>query len=580
MMKLFNLIFIFLFTTQVMALPIQDFWKLQSFALIKQNKKTIHSIQGEQTSDSDESSNADPKNPITICENCINKNSKPGDFIEAGGQVWRLSYYWQEKGTWIGEYLGIASPNAKVPVMGTSVNSKERNNPDVDIEGGQVKYKGKSVDQTFGRNPDTVANGVAVRWMNAHISNLDESIHNGRIHSSDVDDVRGMVYSAVGNEAEGVLQSLDVTLQDSLKQSHRGQCDEIKCSSNDSGFGGDLQYIINANDTDESFTRSPIDEILQPENETNFEKYIGFSSYAILTNQANYKSDLKPELDKVHQQLDFNMPSSVLTEISRQKAYEYLKKSDQAALSGQRENATAFLNIAKFLADIISDISVFTSVPKDLFKAVSGVDPLTGEDLSSFDRILSVGFAVAALGTAGLSNTAKIGIKELIAAIRSEKKAVKLSVEGLDNLNKAMKAEASIAHEVASAVKSETGISVKEIVTGQAGKPYTIVGQQMDRVNTVATALRKEGKKVSVFQQSKEANELWVNEVKSKGRLNKEQANATLLFKENSAWLKSDLAKENNVIALEEITHQSYAFDMEKEIIYDHLVNKMSEVKK
>ncbi len=72
----------------------------------------------------------------------------------------------------------------------------------------------------------------------------------------------------------------------------------------------------------------------------------------------------------------------------------------------------------------------------------------------------------------------------------------------------------------------------------------------------------------------------WKKEVEKNEWLNKVQAHDTLTFKENSAWLKFELTKENNVIALEEIDHQSYAFDMEKEIIYDHLVNKMSEVKK
>jgi len=149
--------------------------------------------------------------------------------------------------------------------------------------------------------------------------------------------------------------------------------------------------------------------------------YIDQAGWQLVDNHA-YQSVHKDELDKLRDRLNYSVPKSPQQADAKRVGYYVLDQTDKAYSANQPQLGDGLFEIAKVVVDIATDIIPITSIPKDLYRAVVGKDPMTGEVLEGWERALAGGFAVA--GIFGLG-AVKVGVSRIRAMARAARVAEK-----------------------------------------------------------------------------------------------------------------------------------------------------------
>lgn len=88
----------------------------------------------------------------------------------------------------------------------------------------------------------------------------------------------------------------------------------------------------------------------------------------------------------------------------------FLDQSDQASALGKKDEAEALVRTTIALIDVAAGFTPVLGVGVDAYQAISGKHWITGEELSTFERTLSVaGVLTAGLGSAAFKGAAKLG---------------------------------------------------------------------------------------------------------------------------------------------------------------------------
>jgi hypothetical protein len=242
-----------------------------------------------------------------------------------------------------------------------------------------------------------------------------------------------------------------------------------------------------------------------------------------------------------------------------QAAQKTIREADNAYLNNLNILGDILARTATFLIDIATDVIPITSVPKDTYRALVGKDPVTGEALSKFERVLAVGFVVAAFGTVGLSNAAKLTFKEAEAVIHASEQEARLA-EGITRVIKG------------------SPLRVEVLTKGTSGE-FAVIGRDMTRANEVGTTLRNEGIEVKTLDEfTKAANAEWeqmlIDYVKKPGdRIPPEIVKTSIRFSENQKWIRDALEKGHAIIDLGNPMAKEFSafYEMEKGIVLEYI---------
>jgi hypothetical protein len=108
-------------------------------------------------------------------------------------------------------------------------------------------------------------------------------------------------------------------------------------------------------------------------------------------------------------------------------AFLNLRKADNAYLAKDNETGDAYLKTAHFLVDIATDFIPFISIPKDVYKAFVGKDPLTGQSIAPFERMISGLFAGVSIASFGAAAPLLAGIKDIGKIANASKEEVRVA---------------------------------------------------------------------------------------------------------------------------------------------------------
>jgi hypothetical protein len=133
-----------------------------------------------------------------------------------------------------------------------------------------------------------------------------------------------------------------------------------------------------------------------------------------------YQSDHKDQLEDLKGRLNSHVPTSPQQADAKRVGYYVIDQADKAYSSNQPQLGEGLFEIAKVVVDIATDIIPVTSIPKDLYRAVIGKDPMTGEALAGWERAMAGGFAVG--GIFGLG-AVKVGASRIRAMARAARVA-------------------------------------------------------------------------------------------------------------------------------------------------------------
>lgn len=117
--------------------------------------------------------------------------------------------------------------------------------------------------------------------------------------------------------------------------------------------------------------------------------------------------ELLTALQELNETLSSHHPRSQEEYLVKDIGLAAVQMADHSASVDQRAEAEAYKEIAITAADVLVGIDPFTGIARDFTEFYSGKNMITGESLSSTERILSGVFFVAGLGTGGLANSAK-----------------------------------------------------------------------------------------------------------------------------------------------------------------------------
>lgn len=272
-----------------------------------------------------------------------------------------------------------------------------------------------------------------------------------------------------------------------------------------------------------------------------------------------YKSEHARELRELHQRLDMTLARGPQQYDAKQVAYSVLRDTDKAYLEYDSELGEQLYNIAKILTDIATDIIPITSIPKDLYRALIGKEPRTGDVLAYWERVMAASFAaltVTTLGTTtailpavrGIVKTGKMGEAEVLSAVKlaqlietdtkvryaineAIKGGVLTSIEHLEDVRQLVPTISKVAHQV----------SIRRV--GNNGK-FAVIGKGMDNVKNVREKLKMDGVLAEVFEPTVVSENDWIKALKKYNgqAVPKELVTSTEIYKENQRWIEQKIA--------------------------------------
>lgn len=303
-----------------------------------------------------------------ICEECVDVDHRPGDQIDVGGEIWVIDH--------MGEVNGVPMWEAhpEGPVSGTSFNDDGNDGSvghdritgrdfsgyedDRNMSDSDRKELHELQQKIIARlNAETTADSEAtVKELTGQVAGLTDAITSA---------------GAVALQGPGIpAASMDplAALQDSL-QTKMGN----------GGF-----YV----------------------DQTGWQIYDDHS----------YQSDHAKDLNQLRDRLNNSIPKSAQQADAKRVGYSLLNQTDDAYAQKDTELGDAFLTMTKVVVDIATDLIPITSAPKDLFRVLIGKDPMSGESLANWERVLAGGFFVAGIITLGGSNLVKGEIRAIAKA--------------------------------------------------------------------------------------------------------------------------------------------------------------------
>lgn len=117
--------------------------------------------------------------------------------------------------------------------------------------------------------------------------------------------------------------------------------------------------------------------------------------------------DFLAVLQELNETLSSHQPRSQEEYLVKDIGLAAVQMADHSASADQSTEAEAYKAIATTAADVLVGIDPFTGIARDFTEFYSGKNMITGESLSSTERILSGVFFVAGLSTGGLVSSAK-----------------------------------------------------------------------------------------------------------------------------------------------------------------------------
>ena len=466
-----------------------------------------------------------PSLPPKICDSCIPIDAVVGNTITLNGDIWKLSSQLQN-GDWILSFVGR----------------------------GFLMYQGRSADETFGTTEHSLLNNEAIRWMNVGYSVIDGAMDTFKPEFRVK--IKTQIYKSTSSESAAVIKKVKENLKTKSGNENSFICPDFECSSVLQSFATKVNPLqpIQTNQTADEFMGDLYNNLSA--SEPFAADQVGQSGKYIDTKP--YLSSHQEELNKERDRLNDSRAQGPQQWDAKVAAYLNLRKADNAYLANDNQAGDDHFKVAHFLADVATDIIPFTAIPKDIFKALVGKDPLTGQDLSPMERVLAAGFA-------GL-NTFSLGGAGVLAA-------------GIKNVGRAAGAtlkEIALAEKLTEVI-AKSPLRVEVLVKG-ASEEFTLIGRDMTRVNEVSAALEKNGIKVNTLTEFTEAaNKQWeklLTTYKAQGlRIPDVEVVKSLKYVENETWIKSALEKGHTILDLGDPAGNVFSpfYNMEKKEILNYL---------
>jgi hypothetical protein len=461
-----------------------------------------------------------------VCDDCIPFDSVKGQVVEINGTNWRLDQQ-LPSGDWL---------------MDQVEDHKS------------LTYTGRSADETFGTESFSVPNSERVRWMNAGFAALDRAMANSDYSPSKNEKIRAKVFKGMNDESIAVIKAIDETLKVKSGNKNSVICPDFTCYSNFDSMNDKSSTKIVIGQTPDQFMSDLYNNL--PDTDPAVADQVGQSGQYLDTKP--YLSSHQEALDKERDRLIDARAQGPHQWDAKVAAFLNQRKADNAYLANDNQAGDDHFKVAHFLADVATDIIPFTAIPKDIFKALVGKDPLTGQDLSPMERVLAAGFA-------GL-NTFSLGGAGILAA-------------GIKNVGRAAGAtlkEIALAEKLTEVI-AKSPLRVEVLVKG-ASEEFTFIGRDMTRVNEVSAALEKSGIKVNTLNEFTDAaNKQWeklLTTYKARGlRIPDVEVIKSLKYVENETWIKSALEKGHTILDLGDPAGNVFSpfYNMEKKEILNYL---------
>ncbi len=465
----------------------------------------------------------------TICTHCINADAVVGQRYIINGVTWQLDKL-LPNGMW----------------SGTAI---------YDSQSIKDRYDGRSADETFGRDLFSPPNVSRVRWMNAGYDLIDQKIKDATNHDF-VSKLKTKIYDNTTKEAMDVVNEAKKNRIDSTEYKNDFVCPDYQCTETLSRFSA-LSFQ-DTNSRPENADDFIADFFRDLDNESPFiADQVGVGG--LYSDQKPYFSERKVELNDLRDRLFKHRAKSPQQWDAKAEAFRQLRYADDSYLAMAKEKADAHFQVAETLVDIATDVIPFTSIPKDIYRAFVGKDPLTGKELSPFERALAASFATINTITAGAAGTIAAGIKVVGKAAPATAKEVALA-------------------EKLAEILAKSPLKVDVLVKGTT-QEFTIIGRDMSRVNEVAAALDKHGIRVNKLNSfSIEARDQWGDLLlkfsgEPGGRIPPDAVKDSLMFLENQQWIRDALEKGHTILDLgDPLKREISAFyEMEKTEIIEFL---------
>ena len=275
-----------------------------------------------------------------------------------------------------------------------------------------------------------------------------------------------------------------------------------------------------------------------------------------LVDIAPYTSPEATKLESVRTSLDKVIPQGVHQAQAKKEAYKNLRAADNRYLQNENTEGDEYYQSAKFLLDLATDLIPFTSLPKDVYKAVTGLDPIDGRQLSNLERGISAASAIASGATLGAAGVA-------IGAVKNAYKAANLT-----------KGQKELADRIATLL-AQTGTEARVAIEGTSGK-NTIIGRDMVSVRNMAKDLKSNGVDIEIYELGADAADEWRFLTGKYNWIPDDITKQSKAYAENKDWIAGALEKGNTIIDIGNPLNKdkSIFYDMELNLIEDFIKGK------
>lgn len=352
----------------------------------------------------------------------------------------------------------------------------------------------------------------------------------------------------LGQMDQGAVEALE-SIEDRVLEKHgivESECDSLSCAF----WAG----MVPSFDKRTSFNASTNDFIVDDLLQSIPDKAEGYRIDSIaglggrFVDSSPYTSSHAKELTQIRERLNQSSSKGPQQWNAKVEALKTLRHSDNAFLGDNDQLGRELQDLAVVLTDIATDIIPFTSIPKDLYRALVGKDPINGKELFPLERTLAAGFASA--------NTVTFGA--VGAAIAS--------VKTIGRLAKATAKEVAFAQNLAE-ILAKSPLKAEVMVQGTTSE-ITLIGRDMVNVNYVADVLAQQGVKVNTLKGFSEAAEAQWDDLLGRygGWISDEVVIKTHKYIENKEWIKAALEKGHTIIDIGNPSNRGLSpfYEMEK----------------
>jgi hypothetical protein len=272
-----------------------------------------------------------------------------------------------------------------------------------------------------------------------------------------------------------------------------------------------------------------------------------------------YQSARSGELNSLKNRFDTISPNSPQQRLAKDVGVTALRQADNEFLnSPSSPEGEVYVEVAKSMLDIATDLFPPTGIPKDIYRVLTGMD-LNGDELTTFERSLSLA-SLLTMGSIRSISTIERGMNKLI-KILSDAKIVRATSQAITAAKIAFKGAADVQKLKTyqrALLNIPKHLMPSRMIVGTSNK-VAIIGRDMKFVRQAADALRKTHEVVIFDGQIVEgiskaelaaAREEFKELVKRHGWLEPEIIEKTKLLKVNMKWVDHVKKMEYTVIDL------------------------------